>query len=114
MAAGASERRKALVVQARLRRESRAAAGLGFTATKKVGSSVIRNRARRRLREAARQLLPAHGISGWDYVMIARQETPDCPWGRLLDDMESALVSLRRRTPAGEDTGANPAGPTKG
>ncbi len=118
MAQGVSERKKALVVQARRRLAERLAAGVGFTATRKVGGSVVRNRARRRLREAARQLLPVHGLPGVDYVMIARQDTGDCPWTRLLDDMESALISLRRRIPAGEDapapTASTPADPTKG
>lgn len=106
VAAGVSERRKLLVVQARRRGEPREAAGAGFTATRKVGPSVVRNRARRRLREAVRLLLPFHGVAGADYVFIARQETGSAPWTRLLDDMEIALLSLRRRL-ASED-GPNP------
>jgi ribonuclease P protein component len=100
VADGVSERRRLLVVQVRRRPEPRNAAGAGFTATKKVGSSVIRNRARRRLREAVRLLLPLHGVPGADYVFIARQDTGSAPWTRLLDDMESALISLRRRLAA--------------
>lgn len=69
----------------------------GFTATKKIGNAVVRNRAKRRLREAARLLLPLHGRSGSDYVFIARAATPDRTWPALLDDVESALVSLARR-----------------
>lgn len=97
---GQAERKKTLVVQARRRGEPRPAAGAGFTATKKVGGSVIRNRARRRMREAMRMTLPITGLAGVDYVFIARQDTPDCPFPRLLDDMETALVSLRRRIAA--------------
>ena len=100
VADGPAERKKTLVIQARRRAESRPAAGAGFTATKKVGGSVIRNRARRRLREAMRIKLPITGLAGVDYVFIARQDTPDCPFPRLLDDMETALVSLRRRIAA--------------
>jgi ribonuclease P protein component len=100
VADGQAERKKTLVVQARRRAEPRPAAGAGFTATKKVGGSVIRNRARRRLREAMRMTLPITGLAGVDYVFIARQDTPDCPFPRLLDDMETALVSLRRRIAA--------------
>jgi ribonuclease P protein component len=55
---------------------------------------VVRNRAKRRLREAARLVLPAHGVSGFDYVFIARAGTPARPWARLLDDVKSALLSL--------------------
>jgi ribonuclease P protein component len=103
VADGLSERKRNLVVQARRRLEPRPAAGAGFTATRKVGSSVIRNRARRRMREACRILLPLIGVEGADYVFIARQDTGLCPWTRLLDDMETALLSLRRRLAAGED-----------
>ncbi|MBA27524.1 ribonuclease P protein component [uncultured Hyphomonas sp.] len=93
---GKTERRKALLVQARRRKgEARGDhVGAGFTATKKIGNAVTRNRAKRRLREAARVLLPQHGKPGWDYVFIARMDTADIAWPRLLDDMESALISL--------------------
>ena len=68
--------------------------GVGFTATKKLGGAVVRNRAKRRLREAARQLLPLHGRPGHDYVLIARSGAATRPWARLLDDVETALISL--------------------
>jgi ribonuclease P protein component len=67
---------------------------VGFTATKKIGGSVERNRAKRRLREAARLLLPLHGRPACDYVFIARGGTRTRPWGRLLDDVKAALISL--------------------
>ena len=95
---GISERRKSLVIQARMRRgegAQRPVIGKGFTATKKVGNAVIRNRARRRLKAAAQELLPRLGVPGADYVFIARMDTADIGWQRLLDDMESALISLR-------------------
>ncbi|MEL7481678.1 MAG: ribonuclease P protein component [Pseudomonadota bacterium] len=91
--AGQSERRKALVVQARRRSES-GVAGVGFTATRKIGSAVIRNRAKRRLRAAAQELMLVHALAGVDYVFIARASTADIAWPRLLDDMKSALISL--------------------
>jgi ribonuclease P protein component len=97
VAEGYAERRRLVVVQGRRRNPPRATAGEGFTSTKKIGGSVIRNRARRRLREAARALLPRLGVAGADYVFIARQETATAPWPRLLDDVEKALISLRRR-----------------
>jgi ribonuclease P protein component len=68
--------------------------GVGFTATKRIGGAVVRNRAKRRLREAARLLLPAHGRPGHDYVLIARQGAAERPWPRLLDDVKSALIRL--------------------
>ncbi len=113
VAEGLAERKRSLVVQARRRTEVRKAAGAGFTATRKVGNSVVRNRARRRLREAVRASLPQLGLSGCDYVFIARQETGDCPWLRLLDDMESALLSLRRRIAAGGEDAARRRPPRK-
>ena len=71
-----------------------AAVRVGFTATKRLGGAVVRNRAKRRLREAARALLPKLGQAGCDYVYIARQGAADRPWERLLDDMKRALLSL--------------------
>jgi ribonuclease P protein component len=81
----------------------------GFTATKKIGGAVVRNRAKRRLREAARLLLPLHGKRGSDYVFIARGGTTARPWPRLLDDVKSALISLAADPgPAGAREGAAP------
>jgi ribonuclease P protein component len=91
--AGVRAARPTVLVEARRRAED-GAMGLGFTASKKVGGAVIRNRAKRRLREAARQLLPKHGLSGVDYVLVARQSTPDADWAALLDDLKSALIRL--------------------
>jgi ribonuclease P protein component len=48
---------------------------VGFTCSRKVGNAVARNRAKRRLREAARLTLPRHGNPGWDYVLIGRPES---------------------------------------
>ena len=101
---GLSERRKSLVVQARLRGDEKRHAGEGFTATKKTGNAVIRNRARRRLKAASRELLPRHGVPGADYVFIARMETAGIGWQRLLDDMESALISLAASLKQGSGT----------
>jgi ribonuclease P protein component len=95
---GVTERRKSVVIQARARAGEAPGehVGEGFTATKKIGGAVQRNRAKRRLREASRRLLPRFGRPGWDYVLIAREATLEVGWSRLLDDMESALISLAR------------------
>lgn len=82
-----------LAMQAR-RRAAEGPPRIGFTATRKTGSAVIRNRARRRLKEAARRLLPEFGLPGVDYVALAREGTAAAPWPRLLDDMRIALLRL--------------------
>jgi ribonuclease P protein component len=93
-AKGAACARGAVVVQALDRSAQRDHVRCGFTATRKVGGAVVRNRAKRRLREAARLVLPLHGKPGHDYVFIARGGTAGRPWARLLDDVKSALISL--------------------
>ena len=85
--------RGAVVVQARPRDETPLVRA-GFTATKRVGGAVVRNRAKRRMREAARLLLPQLARPGFDYVFIARGGATTRPWERLLDDVKSALIRL--------------------
>jgi ribonuclease P protein component len=67
---------------------------VGFTASRKVGNAVARNRARRRLREVARRLLPAMAAPGRDYVLIGRRATIERPFLLLLADLETALRRL--------------------
>jgi ribonuclease P protein component len=85
--------RGAVVVQARPRDEAPLVRA-GFTATKRIGGAVQRNRAKRRMREAARLLLPDLAHPGFDYVFIARGGVTTRPWPRLLDDVKSALLRL--------------------
>lgn len=71
---------------------------VGFTCSKKVGNAVARNRAKRRLREAARLILPQHGRAGWDYVLIGRRnDTADRPFVDLQEDLRRALAKLHAR-----------------
>jgi ribonuclease P protein component len=86
--------RGAVVVQARPRGDDEPLVRAGFTATKRIGGSVQRNRAKRRMREAARLLLPDLARPGVDYVFIARGGVIARPWPRLLDDVKSALIRL--------------------
>lgn len=66
---------------------------LGITATRKVGNAVARNRARRRLREAARLVLPRNAAPG-DYVLIGRPATLQRPFALLVSDLFEALRRL--------------------
>lgn len=66
-------------------------ARVGFTVSKKVGNSVERNRARRRLKAAAGEILPALARSGVDLVVIGRRETLERPYSLLLQDLRTAL-----------------------
>ena len=112
-AKGVSEARGAVVVQRLDRRDDDPTVRLGFTATRKIGGAVIRNRAKRRLREAARALAPELARPGSDYVFIARMGTADRPWDRLLDDVKSALTRLatpRSAPPVAPHAPTSPAG----
>ncbi len=98
-AKGRSEARGGVVIQCLDRADGDAAIGVGFTATRKIGGAVVRNRAKRRLREAARALIPLHGLPGRDYVLVARMGTPGREWSRLLDDVAAALTRLATARP---------------
>ena len=88
------------LVQARNRGDDSVALRVGFTASKKVGNAVFRNRAKRRLREVARAILPHLGHAGWDYVLVARPGvTVDRPFTDLLADLEAALRAVHRDRP---------------
>ena len=106
-AKGVSLARGAVVVQRLDRGDGDATMRIGFTATRKVGGAVVRNRCKRRLREAARAMVVQYGVPGSDYVFIARQGTADRPWDRLLDDVKSALTRLA--TPVDGPKSARPA-----
>jgi ribonuclease P protein component len=70
---------------------------VGFTASRKIGNAVARNRARRRLKAAAQELLPLYGLAGNDYVLVARRETLTRSFGDLLGDLEAALGAANER-----------------
>ena len=67
---------------------------VGFTATKRVGGAIARNRAKRRLREAVARVMPGNAKLGYDYVVIARAGTLHRKFGDLLQDLETALARV--------------------
>ena len=87
--------RKTVVVQMRKCNAAKDGVRAGFTATKKIGGAVVRNRCKRRLRALARAHLPALGKPGHDYVFIARHNTATAPHDMLAGDIQKALEKLR-------------------
>lgn len=77
---------------------------VGLTVSRKVGKAVTRNRARRRLRAVAQEVLPGAGQAGTDYVLIGRKGTLGRPYALLLKDLRWALSRLER--PSANKTGA--------
>ena len=67
---------------------------VGFTASRKVGNAVARNRARRRLRSVAREVL-SHAEPGNDFVLIARPATVDRDYRALVTDLVAGLKRLK-------------------
>ncbi len=66
----------------------------GFTVTKKVGDAVVRNRIRRRLREAARLADPALLKPRHDYVLVARIEALTAPFEQLRGELARGLSKI--------------------
>lgn len=74
----------------------------GFTLTRKVGGAVVRNRARRRLKEAARLATDLPVVAGYDYVIVGRVEALRRPFADLQRDLARAIAGVHK-------TGASPA-----
>jgi ribonuclease P protein component len=89
-----------LVLQARARGDAApddaGVARFGFTATKTLGGAVVRNRARRRLKEAVRLVAPTRAKEGYDYVLIARSGTVQRRFTELTKDLERALTKVHQ------------------
>ena len=70
---------------------------VGFTASKKVGNAVARNRAKRRLRALAQAVLPLKGRAGWDYVLIGRRDvTASRDFLEMQAELNKALEKLHK------------------
>jgi ribonuclease P protein component len=90
-----------LVLQARRRNEANdkpdneiSPPRVGFTASRRVGGAVQRNRAKRRLRALAGMVLDGNARAGFDYVLIARRSTLNQPYQVLLDELKLAIEKV--------------------
>ncbi len=106
-----------LNLQARRRRPQEPAEApirVGFTCSRKVGNAVARNRAKRRLRAAAAEVLPHAGRPGWDYVLIGRHDaTAARDFRALVGDLEAGLADLHARADSGDRRAAGAPGPRR-
>jgi ribonuclease P protein component len=85
------------LVQGREREDGSGLVRVGFTASKKIGNAVARNRAKRRLRALARELLPVLALAGWDYVIVAKPEaTNSRDFADMRADLAIAMASVHR------------------
>ena len=85
----------AVVMQARDRADDSPVIRVGFTATRKIGGAVVRNRAKRRLRALAREVMPGLARPGWDYVLVGRPgATVERGFADLRADLAAALARV--------------------
>jgi len=85
-----------LILQARRydKKETDDGFRIGFTVSRKVGGAVERNRARRRLKAAAEDVMAHHARPGHDFVLIGRRATLKRAFPALVEDLEAALRKL--------------------
>jgi ribonuclease P protein component len=85
------------LLQARARDDADPSTRVGFTASKKIGNAVFRNRAKRRLRALAREVLAPHARAGWDYVLVAKPNaTVSRDYSLLQADLRSAIALVHK------------------
>jgi ribonuclease P protein component len=73
----------------------------GFTVTNKVGIAPVRNRIRRRLRAAVREVAPQAARQGYDYVLIGRRGAVKAPFARIVRDLAKGLGAHSARNESG-------------
>ena len=64
---------------------------VGFTATKKVGNAVKRNKAKRLMRELARKVLTKYGKTNSYYVLIAKNSIFSTPFATLEIELKKII-----------------------
>ena len=68
----------------------------GFTITRQVGKAVERNRIRRRLKAAVRNVGPDHAKGDFDYVLIARRPALTSEFAALVSELTRAFARVHR------------------
>jgi ribonuclease P protein component len=71
---------------------------IGFSTSKRIGSAVVRNRVKRRLREAVRAALP-EPAPGWDVVLVAREASRQATFVQISQALRQALAHGRLGAP---------------
>ncbi len=107
LAAAADGRRwvhDAFILQCAERPQADGAIGVGFTATKKLGTAVVRNRAKRRLRAAMRDVLPVHGCPDHNFVVIARAPVLTIAFAELCHALVRAVCRVPTARPRSRST----------
>ena len=79
----------------KLKRDDKKNPRYGVTASKKIGIAVERNRAKRRIRHAIKEVLPKYGENGYDYVVVARIKINKVSWKTVLNDLEKAFREIK-------------------
>lgn len=98
---------KSLILQASVAPAGRATQRFGITVSKKTSkSAVVRNRIKRRLRAAAKDVLPQTACDGVDFVLIGRAETADKPYADIVKDLAWCVKRLGLARGAAEDAHA--------
>lgn len=71
-------------------------AHVGYTSTKKIGKAHVRNRTRRRMRAAVREVFSQYALANTDYVLIGRYNTATCPFDNLKKDLAWGLKKISK------------------
>ncbi|MEO0327573.1 MAG: ribonuclease P protein component [Pseudomonadota bacterium] len=74
---------------------------VGYTVTTKVGNAVERNRIKRRLRAAVREVFPDNAKSGFDYCLIARRPLLTKAYSQIVLQLKQALDRLHAKEAKG-------------
>ena len=79
----------------KVKRDDKKIPRYGITASKQIGIAVERNRAKRRIRHAIKEVLPKYGKNGYDYVVVATIKTNKVSWKTVLNDLEKAFREIK-------------------